>query len=160
MGKTLVAYFSASGHTRKKAEILAAETGADLYEITPAVPYTKADLNWLSKESRSSVEMRDKKSRPDLVPDTRTFDVYDTIFLGFPIWWYTAPTIVNTFLEAHDFTGKRIIVFATSGSSGFGNTVSDLRPSAPGAEFIEGRVIRKLFAEKDLRELLALAGTR
>lgn len=129
MSKTLVAYFSASGRTRKKAEKLAKELAADLYEIKPAVPYTKADLNWMDKKSRSSIEMSDKSSRPEIVEDDAHIDQYDVIYVGFPIWWYIAPTIINTFLEKYDFSGKKICLFATSGGSGWGDTVDSLKDS-------------------------------
>ncbi|MFR5486947.1 flavodoxin [Eubacterium sp.] len=141
MGKKLVAYFSASGTTKKTAEMLAQAAGADLYEITPKVAYTQADLNWMDKKSRSSVEMNDKKFRPEIEEKDAHISEYDEIILGFPIWWYVAPTIVNTFLEKYDFTGKKIVLFATSGGSGFGNTVKELQPSAPNAEFVEGKVL-------------------
>ena len=139
--KKLVAYFSASGTTKKTAEMMAEAAGCDLYEITPKVPYTKADLNWMDKKSRSSVEMNDKKFRPEIEDKNPEVENYDEILLGFPIWWYVAPTIVNTFLEAHDFSGKKIVLFATSGGSGFGNTVSELQPSAPGAVITEGKLL-------------------
>ena len=130
MKKRLVAYFSVSGVTKKTAEMVAEAAGADLYEITPKVPYTKADLNWMDKKARSTVEMNDKKFRPELGGDEIDMSAYDEILVGFPIWWYVAPTIINTFLEKYDFSGKKIILFATSGGSGFGNTVSELQPSA------------------------------
>ena len=136
MGKKLVAYFSASGTTKKTAEMLAQAAGADLYEITPKVAYTQADLNWMDKKSRSSVEMNDKTFRPEIEEKDAHISEYDEISLGFP-----APTIVNTFLEKYDFTGKKIVLFATSGGSGFGNTVKELQPSAPNAEFVEGKVL-------------------
>ncbi|HJC42939.1 MAG TPA: NAD(P)H-dependent oxidoreductase, partial [Candidatus Mediterraneibacter gallistercoris] len=120
MSKTLVAYFSASGVTARVAKNLAGAADADLYEIRPAVPYTSADLNWMDKSSRSSVEMKDKSSRPELADTDADIASYDRIFVGFPIWWYTAPTIINTFLESYDFSGKTIILFATSGGSGLG----------------------------------------
>lgn len=160
MGKTLVAYFSASGVTKKRAEQLAAAAGADLYEIRPAVPYTKAELNWMDKKSRSSVEMADKTIRPAISDKDADIASYDTIFLGFPIWWYVAPTIINTFLESYDFTGKKIVLFATSGSSGFGNTAMELVPSAPGAEIIEGKLIRKIGTEKAIKDILSVAGIK
>lgn len=141
MGKKLVAYFSASGTTKKTAQLIAKATGADLYEITPKVAYTEADLNWMDKKSRSSVEMNDKKFRPEVEDKDAHIAEYDEIILGFPIWWYVAPTIVNTFLEKYDFSGKKIVLFATSGGSGFGNTVKELQPSAPNAEFVEGKVL-------------------
>lgn len=143
MGKKLVAFFSASGTTKKVAEMIAAEAGADLYEITPKELYTRADLDWMNKKSRSSIEMNDKKIRPEIADISVDIGAYDEIILGFPIWWYVAPTIVNTFLEAHDFSGKKIVLFATSGGSGFGNTVSELQPSAPGAVITEGKLLNR-----------------
>ena len=143
MSKRLVAYFSASGTTRKIAEMIAEAAEADLYEIMPKQPYTKDDLNWMDKKSRSSVEMSDKKFRPEISDTDVKGDKYDEIILGFPIWWYVAPTIINTFLESYDFTGKKIVLFATSGGSGFGNTVRELKPSAPDAVIVEGKVFNK-----------------
>ncbi len=142
MGKTLVAYFSASGTTARIAKELAQAAGADLYEIRPATPYTKADLNWSDKKSRSSVEMSDKSSRPALADRNADIAEYDTILLGFPIWWYVAPTIINSFLESYDFSGKKIVLFATSGGSGFGRTLAGLKPSVAADTVItEGRVL-------------------
>ena len=143
MRKKLVAYFSASQTTKKIAEIIAQVAEADLYEIIPKQPYSKADLNWMDKKSRSSVEMSNKKFRPEISDTDIQVDKYDEIILGFPIWWYVAPTIINTFLESYDFKGKKIVLFATSGGSGFGNTVSELKPSAPDAVIIEGKVFNK-----------------
>ena len=143
MSKKLVAYFSASGTTKRIAEMVAEAAGADLYEIEPTVPYTKADLNWMDKTSRSSVEMKDKTSRPEIKPTDAKVADYDGILIGFPIWWYVAPTIVNTFLEAYDFSGKKIVLFATSGGSGFGNTVKELQPSAPDAVITEGSLLNR-----------------
>ena len=147
MGKTLVAYFSASGKTAKVAEKLAAKVGADLYEIKPTVKYTKADLNWMDRKSRSSIEMNDKSFRPEIITGDVDVAPYDTIYLGFPIWWYVAPTIINTFLEAYDFSGKKIILFATAGSSDFGNTTAELKPSAKDAEFIETKVLKGILTD-------------
>lgn len=141
MSKKLVAYFSASGTTAAVAKTLAEAAGAGLYEIKPQVPYTRADLDWTNKRSRSSVEMNDKSFRPPLADRDAPVADCDTIFLGFPIWWYTASTIINTFLESYDFTGKTIILFATSGGSGFGKTASDLATSAPGAVIREGKLL-------------------
>lgn len=141
MSKKLVAYFSASGTTARVAKNLAAAAGADIYEIKPAVPYSRADLNWMDKQSRSSIEMRDKNSRPALADTNANIAAYDTIFIGFPIWWYIAPTIINTFLEAYDFSGKKIVLFATSGGSGFGKAVAGLQSSAPGATIVEGALL-------------------
>lgn len=137
----LVAYFSASGTTAKAAKVLAKAADADLYEIKPAIPYTRADLNWMDKGSRSSVEMSDKHSRPALADADAPIAGHDVIFLGFPIWWYVAPTIVNTFLESYDFTGKTIILFATSGGSGLGKSAVSLRASVPGARIVDGRLL-------------------
>ena len=129
MSKKLVAYFSASGVTAKAAKNLAEAAGADLFEIKPEVPYTQADLDWHDKNSRSSVEMRDSKYRPQIAAGDARIADYDVIFVGFPIWWYVAPTIINTFLESYDFAGKTIILFATSGGSGFGKAVEGLKGS-------------------------------
>ena len=137
----LVAYFSASGTTAKAAKVLAKAADADLYEIKPAIPYTRADLNLMDKGSRSSVEMSDKHSRPALADTDAPIAGHDVIFLGFPIWWYVAPTIVNTFLESYDFTGKTIILFATSGGSGLGKSAVSLRASVPGARIVDGRLL-------------------
>ena len=147
----LVAYFSASGTTAKAAKVLAKAAGADLYEIKPAVPYTRADLNWMDKGSRSSVEMNDKNSRPALADCDAPIDGHDVIFLGFPIWWYVAPTIINTFLESYDFTGKTIVLFATSGGSGLGRSASGLGSSAPGAKILDGRLLNGRLNEGDLK---------
>lgn len=140
MSTKLVAYFSASGKTAETAKKLAAAAGADIYEIRPAVPYTKADLNWMDKQSRSSIEMSDHSSRPALADTDADIMDHDTIYIGFPVWWYIAPTIINTFLESYDFSGKRIILFATSGGSGFGKTVENLKVSAPDSQITEGKV--------------------
>ena len=154
--RALVAYFSASGVTKKAAEKLAAAAGGDLFEIEPEVPYTSADLNWMDKKSRSSIEMSDKSSRPAIVKKPLDLSEYDSIFAGFPIWWYVAPAIINTFLESCDFSGKKIILFATSGGSGFGNTVRELQVSAPGAQIVEGKILNRV-SEKDLQELIEKA---
>ena len=155
MAKTLVAYFSASGVTKKAAEKLASAAKTDIYEINPAVPYTKADLNWMDKKSRSSVEMGNKSFRPEIVKDDLNLSQYDTILVGFPIWWYVAPTIINTFLESYDFAGKKIVLFATSGGSGFGNTVKELKPSAPEAEIVEGKLLNRA-TDKDIDALIKM----
>ena len=147
----LVAYFSASGNTAKAAKALAKAAGADLYEIKPAVPYTGADLNWMDKRSRSSVEMNDKNSRPALADTDAPVAEHDVIFLGFPIWWYTAPTIINTFLERYDFSGKTIVLFATSGGSSLGSTAAALQSSAPGARILDGRLLNGRLNEGDLK---------
>ena len=141
MSKILVAYFSASGITAKTAKDLAEAANADLFEIKPVQPYTKADLDWHDKTSRSSIEMSNKEQRPAISDISVNVDDYDTILLGFPIWWYVAPTIINTFLESCNFSYKRIVLFATSGGSGFGQTVKELQPSAPTAIITEGKIL-------------------
>ena len=142
MSKVLVAYFSASGVTEKVAKKVSAAAGADFFEIKPETPYTKADLNWMDKKSRSSVEMNDPSSRPEISGRVENMEQYDTVMIGFPIWWYTAPTIIKTFLEAYDFSGKKIALFATSGGSGFGNTVKDLQPSVDAsAKFVSEKIL-------------------
>ena len=139
MSRKLVAYFSASGVTAKVAENLSEAIGADLFEIAPAVLYTKADLDWTDKNSRSTIEMNDPASRPVIAGKRDNMDEYDPIFVGFPIWWYVAPTIINTFLESYDLTGKTVIPFATSGGSGMGKTNEKLQPSCPNAKLLEGK---------------------
>ena len=151
----LVAYFSATGTTAKAAKALANAVGGELYEIKPAVPYTSTDLNWMDKKSRSSVEMGNKSFRPEIVKDDLDISQYDTILVGFPIWWYVAPTIINTFLESYDFAGKKIVLFATSGGSGFGNTVKELKPSAPEAEIVEGKLLNRA-TDKDIDALIKM----
>ncbi len=138
----LIAYFSASGATRRVAEELASASGGDLYEIAPAVPYTTADLNWRDPESRSSKEMKGKAAYPALKDADADVAGHSVIFLGFPIWWYTAPTIVRKFLESYDFSGKKIVLFATSGGSGFGKAADDLRKAVKGnAQIVAGKVL-------------------
>ena len=154
MSTKLVAYFSASGVTAEIAKKLSQASGADLYEIEPKVAYTDDDLNWMDPSSRSSVEMKDKKSRPEIIVKDTDMSIYDTVFIGFPIWWYTAPTIVNTFLESYDFTGKTIILFATSGGSRFGKAVKDLSVSAPGATITEGKILNGVQTVDGLKEWL------
>lgn len=148
MRKRLVAYFSASGTTKKVAEKIAKSINSDLFEITPKVAYTKDDLNWMDKKSRSSMEMRDKKFRPEILDVDIDMNLYDEIILGFPIWWYVAPTTVNTFLEKYNFSGKSIILFATSGGSGFGNTMRELKPSAPDSIITEGKIFNNVTSQQ------------
>lgn len=153
--KSLVAYFSASGVTARAAKTLAEAAGADLYEIKPKTPYTKADLNWMDKNARSSIEMKDPSSRPELADENADIASYDVIFLGFPIWWYVAPTIINTFLEAYDFSGKTIILFATSGGSGLGKTVEKLKPSVSDTTVItEGKLLNGQVTKENLENWL------
>ena len=153
MSKILVTYFSASGVTKSVSEKLARAISADIYEIKPEVPYTSADLNWTDKKSRSTVEMKDKSSRPEIADKDAKIENYDLIFLGFPIWWYTAPTIINTFLESYDFSNKKIVLFATSGGSGLGNTKNDLKVSVSDTtEIINGMVLSRSASESSLTE--------
>lgn len=150
MGKTLVAYFSASGVTKKLAQTLADAIGADLFAIEPKVPYTKADLNWMDKQSRSTIEMQNPASRPEIAGVCKNIADYDTVFVGFPIWWYVAPTIVNTFLESCDLTGKTVVPFATSGGSGMGKTNEHLAPSCRGAKLLNGKVFKRGVSKEEL----------
>ncbi len=149
--KKLVAYFSASGVTKSAAERLAKAAGADLFEIKPAAPYTRADLDWTNKKSRSSVEMNNPDSRPEIAERLSTMEEYDTIFIGFPIWWYVAPTIINTFLESYDFRGKTIIPFATSGGSGMGKTVEVLKPLCLSANWEKGKMLNRV-SDRELED--------
>ena len=139
--KTLVVYFSATGTTKAAAQRLAKEFNADLYEITPEVPYTAADLDWRDKTSRSTIEMTNKSSRPAIKSRCENIADYDTVWIGFPIWWYTAPTIVNTFIEAHDLSGKTLNVFATSGGSGVTGSANDLKKAYPQYKWGESRLM-------------------
>ena len=150
MKKTLVAFFSASGTTKKIAEMIAEAANADLHEIAPKVLYTKDDLNWMNKKSRSSIEMSDKSIRPEIADSNLDMESYDEIILGFPIWWYVAPTIINTFLESYDLNGKTIIPFATSGGSDMGKTNEKLAPSCPGAKLLHGKVFNSYSSKADL----------
>ena len=153
MSKKLVAYFSASGVTERVAIRLAEAAEADLYEIKPEVPYTNADLNCNYKKSRSSVEINNPLSRPAIATNVENMEQYDTVFVGFPIWWYVAPTIINTFLESYDFAGKNIVLFATSGGSGLGNSQKMLEVSVtPTTKFISGK---KLSSNVQISELAA-----
>lgn len=147
----LVVYFSATGTTAAAAGKLADAIGAQIYEIKPQVPYVKKDLNWLNPLSRTTKEMHNKKGRPAIVMDNAPVESCDTVFLGFPIWWYIAPTIINTLLEAYDFAGKKIVLFATSGGSGFGKAVEGLRKSAPNAEIVEGKLMNKPMTSEELK---------
>jgi flavodoxin len=149
--KMLVAYFSASGVTAKAAWKLSEAAGADLYEIKPEVPYSRADLDWTNKKSRSSVEMNDPASRPAIEGKMEDMEQYDVIFVGFPIWWYVAPTIINTFLESYDFSGKTIVPFATSGGSGLGKTNERLAPSCPGATLLKGKMLNGSLSQEELK---------
>ena len=151
MNKKLVAYFSATGVTKMVAGNLAEAIGADLFEIKPAKPYTSDDLDWRDKQSRSSVEMSDTSSRPAIAEIPANMEKYDTVFVGFPIWWGRAPTIINTFLESSDLMGKTVVIFATSGGSGMGKTMEKLAPSCPGAKLVEGKVFKVNVSADELR---------
>lgn len=152
MSKKLVAYFSASGVTAAAAKMLAQAAEADLFEIRPEVPYTRADLDWMDKKSRSTLEMKDPDSRPEIAETLEDANEYDVIFLGFPVWWYTAPTIIKTFLESCDFSGKQIILFATSGGSGLGDTDSTLQKVCPGAVVKNGKLLNGRLKIEELKK--------
>ena len=151
MSKTLVAYFSASGVTKKVAGKIADVTGADLFEIVPEVPYTKADLNWMNRKSRSSVEMKDRSSRPAISSRIDDISVYDRIFVGFPVWWYREPSIIDTFMESYDFSGITVIPFCTSGSSGIGDSGRNMGELAKGAAVKEGKRLSARVKEADIK---------
>lgn len=152
MSKTLVAYFSASGVTQSVAETLSKVASADLYEIKPKVAYTSADLDWTNNKSRSSIEMNDSAFRPPMAENISDISQYDTIFIGFPVWWYVAPTIINTFIEANDFTGKTVIPFATSGSSGIENCEKNLQKQYPHIDWKKGKLLNGKQTEKSLSQ--------
>ena len=154
MSKTLVAYFSATGTTKRVAERLARVAQADLFEIKPAVPYSSADLNWSDKASRTSKERSDASIRPALATKLANVSAYDTVYIGFPIWWYVAPRIIAAFLESCDFSGKTLVPFATSGGSGMGRTVDELKNICPSAHFLSGRMLNGV-SDKDLADWVA-----
>lgn len=143
MSKILVAYFSASGNTARAAKQIADAAGADLFEIKPAVPYTSADLDWMDKKSRSTIEMNDPKSRPEIEGKVENFEQYDTVFIGFPIWWYVEPRIIDTFLDSYDISGKALIPFATSGSSGIASCEKSLKEHYPKADWKPGKLLNR-----------------
>ena len=152
MKKTLVAYFSASGVTAKVAEKLAKGIGADLFEIVPEMRYTDADLNWMDKKSRSTVEMNDRASRPAISSKVEDISAYEVVFVGFPVWWYREPSIIDTFMEAYDFSGKTVIPFATSGGSGLGDSAKNIQELAPGAKVYDGRKFSASASEAELSD--------
>ena len=155
MKEVLVAYFSASGNTEKVAERVSALSSGTLFEIKPTVPYVKADLNWMNKKSRSTIEMKDKTSRPEIAEKVENFEKYNTILIGFPIWWYTAPRIIQTFLESYDFSNKTIALFATSGGSGLGDTINDLKPSvSDSAVFSKSKMLNRA-SDNEIKEWLS-----
>jgi len=149
--KTLVAFFSASGVTAKAAKLLAQAADADLFEIVPETPYTKHDLNWLNPRSRSTVEMKDRACRPPIASRVADMAQYDRVFVGFPVWWYREPSIIDTFLESYDLSGKTVIPFCTSGGSDLGETADNFRRLAPDAKVPEGKRITRRDDEASLR---------
>lgn len=151
MGKKLVAYFSASGVTAKLAQNVAKVVEGDLHEIQPEQPYSSADLDWTDPKSRSSIEMKDKAFRPSIANRVENMEQYDTVYIGFPIWWYIAPTIINTFLEQYDLSGKTVVPFATSGSSGMGDTNDELKGSCPGAVLKDGKRFSANAGESEIK---------
>ena len=155
MSKTLVAYFSASGTTAKVAKKMAEAIGADLFEIKPETPYSGADLNWQNKNSRSSVEMNDRSSRPAIAVKAADMPQYDVVFVGFPVWWYREPSIIDTFMESYDFAGKTVIPFATSGGSGLGDSAANMQKLAKGAKVVGGK---RFSGNASAAELKAWAG--
>lgn len=155
MSKTLVAYFSASGITAKVAKKMAETIGADLFEIKPETPYSGADLNWQNKNSRSSVEMNDRSSRPAIAVKAVNMPQYDVVFVGFPVWWYREPSIIDTFMESYDFAGKTVIPFATSGGSGLGDSAANMQKLAKGAKVVNGK---RFSGNASAAELKAWAG--
>ena len=155
MSKTLVAYFSASGTTAKVAKKMAEAIGADLFEIKPETPYSGADLNWQNKNSRSSVEMNDRSSRPAIAVKVADMPQYDVVFVGFPVWWYREPSIIDTFMESYDFAGKTVIPFATSGGSGLGDSSANMQKLAKGAKVVDGK---RFSGSASSEELKAWAG--
>ena len=152
MTKTLVAYFSASGVTAKVAEDLAAALNADSFEIAPEQPYTNADLNWRDKTSRTTIEMNDEACRPAIAGDAADMAAYDTVFVGFPVWWYVEPRIIDTFLEAYDFSGKTIVPFATSGGSGLGQAPQRMQTIAPNAKVLQGGLLNGRPSQAELAQ--------
>ena len=149
--KALVAYFSATGTTKGVAEHIANGLNADIYEIVPEEPYTDADLDYNDNNSRTTIEMNDPDARPAISGSVENMEQYDIVFIGFPIWWYVAPTIINTFLESYDFSGKTIVPFATSGGSGMGNTNEKLAPSCPGAILMKGKMLNGSLSQEELK---------
>ena len=152
MKTTLVAYFSASGTTARVAEGLAEAIGADLFEIAPVEPYSTADLNWNNRNSRSSVEMNDESCRPAIAAEVDDMAAYDTVFVGFPVWWYVEPRIIDTFLEAYDFSGKTVVPFATSGGSGLGRAPQRMQALVPGAKVLQGGLLNGRFSQAKLAD--------
>lgn len=154
MNKKLICYFSASGITKQVAEKISQAVNGDLFEIEPVEKYTEADLDWTDKTSRSSIEMQDKTSRPKIKNQVNNIGDYDTIILGFPVWWYTAPTIINTFIEENDLSGKMVYVFVTSGSSSFGGSLKDLKEMYPNINFVKGIRLTPSSNENEIIEWL------
>ena len=152
MGKSLVAYFSASGVTKKVATKLASAIGADIFEIVPKELYTSADLNWMDKKSRSSVEMNDKNCRPEISSKVDDMSKYDTVYVGFPVWLYREPSIIDTFMESYDFSGKTVIPFCTSGGSGLGDSAKNMQALASEAKVIDEKKFSSGVSEEELKK--------
>lgn len=152
MGKSLVTYFSASGVTKKVATKLASAIGADIFEIVPKELYTSADLNWMDKKSRSSVEMNDRNSRPEIASAVDDMSKYDKVYVGFPVWWYREPSIIDTFMESYDFAGKTVIPFCTSGGSGLGDSAKNMQALASGVKVIDGKKFSSGVSEEELKK--------
>ena len=150
MSRILVAYFSASGVTAKVAANMAKATGADLFEIRPEKPYTKADLNWMDKQSRSTLEMKDRDCRP-AIAEKPDISGYDVILVGFPVWWYREPSVIDTFMESADFSGKTVVPFCTSGGSGLGDSAKNMQSLAPGAKVMDGKRFSPAVSEEELK---------
>ncbi len=150
MNNTLIAYFSASGITKGVAEKIADYLSADLFEIKPVTPYTKEDLDWTNNQSRSSIEMADRSSRPDILTNLVNIDAYETVLIGFPVWWDVAPTIINTFIEKYDLSNKKIFIFVTSGSSSVANSLSDLKDTYPSLNIIDGIRLTNNITKEDI----------
>lgn len=154
MSKILIAYFSASGVTRKIATDLSEVIKADLFEITPKVPYTSEDLNWTNKESRSSLEMNDENARPEIVNSISKMTDYNTVLIGFPVWWYVAPRIINTFIESIDLKDKKVVPFCTSGGSGIKSCEDDLKKKYPNINWQEGKRLTGRETKEDIEKWL------
>ena len=153
MSKILICYFSASGVTKKVAQKIASTMKGDLFEIEPTIPYTNEDLDWTNKESRSTKEMNDRSFRPPIKNNVQNLEEYDTILIGFPVWWYTAPTIINTFIEENDLTGKKCYIFVTSGGSGVEGSLNDLKNAYPKLNWINGIRLKESSAEQEIKSL-------
>lgn len=156
MSKILISYFSASGVTKNVAEKISSIVNGDLFEIEPVNKYTSADLDWTNKQSRSSIEMNDKSSRPKIKDKVGNINDYDTVLIGFPVWWYTAPTIINTFIEENNLENKKVYIFATSGGSGVDGSLNDLKSAYPNINFVSGKRLSSNVSENDITNWIAM----